>query len=409
MFAMSNFPRRFAAAAAVAGAMFLAGCGAPDPAQLVQPTAPQRPPSVSADTTSCGSSGSLGYTLCTDRAQRAAERENASNQADFERATAQYEAAMKRYNAAKAEAAKSPWERFWDRLTLPVILGALFMVAPVLYARSEAASDRKKIANLIAEGRDPAGPAVQKINAGIEGFNAFLGVISAGGAVALGIGLWGISGAFLAGVPAGLIAWGLIKRGIHLDGVENGYKAAEADYQADLAAAIAEAAAETTTPHDDLGLGLDPVTPTPRAVPEPILTREEALLYGRTGGVELVPGSAAAALIDRTGKAGPEGAFWVQACEAARLGSAGESGTFIPSAALVLVTPLANGDAVLTAKPDSITVGEQQLSGVTQPFIRAASIRSALGSWERDHTSGEWSLTVSNRAPEKAKVQEEWV
>ena len=155
MFAMSNFPRRFAAAAAVAGAMFLAGCGAPDPAQLVQPTAPQRPPSVSADTTSCGSSGSLGYTLCTDRAQRAAERENASNQADFERATAQYEAAMKRYNAAKAEAAKSPWERFWDRLTLPVILGALFMVAPVLYARSEAASDRKKIANLIAEGRDP--------------------------------------------------------------------------------------------------------------------------------------------------------------------------------------------------------------------------------------------------------------
>ena len=142
---------------------------------------------------------------------------------------------------------------------------------------------------------------------------------------------------------------------------------------------------------------------------EPVLSRDEALLYGRTGGVELTPGSAAAALIDRTGKDGPARRFWAQACEAAKLGTLSESGTFVPSVALLSVTPLSNGDAALTVKPDSISTGEMALKGVLDPLIRAAGIRSAEGSWTRDHTTGEWRITLTNRAPEKPKTAEEWI
>jgi hypothetical protein len=409
MFAMSTFPVRFAAATAVAGTLFLAGCAGPDPAQLVEPVAPQRPPSMVADTGSCGDSATLGYRLCASQAQSKADRINALSDREYEQAQAAYEAAQKRYNAAVADAKKNPLERFMDRLGRAGFIGIGIIIAAVVCARSDAATDRRRAAKLTGAGRDPQGPAVQKIAMETAGFNAVMTIAAAAGAVVAAYGIGGVGGAVLAGVPAGLVAWGLVKRVGNLHGAEKGYVAAEADYQADVAAAEAEAAAEIRTPHADLGLGLDPVTPAARVVPEPILSREEALVYGRTGGVELTPGSAAAALIDRTGKDGPARRFWVQACEAAKLGTLSESRTFTPSVALLSVTPLASGDAVLTAKPDSITIGEMQLKGIVDPFIRAAGIRAAVGSWERDHVSGEWSITLSNRAPEKAKVTEEWV
>ena len=135
MFAMSTFPVRFAAATAVAGTLFLAGCAGPDPAQLVEPVTPQRPPSMVADTGSCGDSATLGYRLCASQAQSKADRINALSDREYEQAQAAYEAAQKRYNAAVADAKKNPLERFMDRLGRAGFIGIGIIIAAVVCAR----------------------------------------------------------------------------------------------------------------------------------------------------------------------------------------------------------------------------------------------------------------------------------
>ena len=124
-----------AAATAVAGTLFLAGCAGPDPAQLVEPVAPQRPPSMVADTGSCGDSATLGYRLCASQAQSKADRINALSDREYEQAQAAYEAAQKRYNAAVADAKKNPLERFMDRLGRAGFIGIGIIIAAVVCAR----------------------------------------------------------------------------------------------------------------------------------------------------------------------------------------------------------------------------------------------------------------------------------
>lgn len=390
------------AALAVTVAAGLAGCASP--ADLTMPTRPTQVPASVAETGSC-TPGTLLYSSCVSRAEAKAAAANA-------RAEREYQAAMEAYEArvAEVQAARESGGGLSRWGAAAVALGVLVLVGCGVLAwkaPSEAAES-------LDPRRDPAGPHAMGIAAGGQYARRLNTVFALAGIPLIAWGLGGVGGALLAGIPAALAGWGITRSARRWSDAEDGYALAETHYQTALREALAVEQArlqDAANQHSDLGIhAAVPVAQVD--LDEPHMGTEEAVAYGRTGGVQLVAGSAAARLLDATGRALPAGTFWKQACEAARLGamSEGDRPRFVPSVKLLKVSAQPNGDAILTAKPDSISVGETQLKAVIQPFLHAAGIRAAGGDWSRDHTTGEWSLTVTNRGPAKAApAEDEWV
>jgi hypothetical protein len=146
-----------------------------------------------------------------------------------------------------------------------------------------------------------------------------------GGIIALGYALGGVAGLILGGIVGGLIILSALKTGTVADEAKSGYDAADQAWRHDVEMAKLNAAMHRPNPaeFDPLGLGIAPPPAPPMQLPpEPVMTDDDALRYARMGGhVDLIPGSAAAALVARDGSWHAAETAWIAACKAANLGS----------------------------------------------------------------------------------------
>lgn len=237
------------------------------------------------------------------------------------------------------------------------------------------------------------------------------GLMVGAGIIALGYALAGITGLVVGGVIGGLIIASAVSSGAKAATTKSGFDQADAAWRQDveLAKLNAQLHQPNRSEYDPLGLGISPPPAPPvQLPPEPRMTDDDALRYARHGGhVELVPGSAAAALVARDGSWAAAAAAWIEACKAARLGGAeqrtsripGVSSTsevFVPGADLARVEVLADGDAAVVVRPRSLAVGAEQLSSVTPFLLRTARVRHG-GGWVRAHATDEYVIVLSNR------------
>lgn len=348
-FAMPNpkttkMRRNVTAAVLSAGilAALLTGCGGGPATPLTAPTPYESlPESVSADTSDC-TPGGLLYAGCVRQAEARAKAEGKDNAEANATAAAESAAQRRAYNAAQADAAKSPLDRFMGSLNFLFYIGAGLLISGIIALFS---------ANRIVapRGQDPHGPAAGAAEAKASGERSLGTAAIAVGVVLLAGWMGGFGTAIIAAVVAGPIAYMAMRRQAKLDAAETGFKLAERHWRAAVAEAQQHADASASAPHDDLGLGLAPQVSQVH-VPEPHMSIAEAVLYGRTGGVPVEARSAAAQLLDRMGTPRPAQSAWLKACEAAKLGvwSTDEKPKFTPSVDLVGVRALDGGDARIT-------------------------------------------------------------
>ncbi|KXP12499.1 hypothetical protein AXK57_19665 [Tsukamurella pulmonis] len=267
-------------------------------------------------------------------------------------------------------------------------------------------------------GRDAHGPAAGAARAEAGSEKAVAAFMIGAGIIAVGWGVFGIAGALLSaviGVPIMLVG---IKGDSHAEQATSGYRQADQAWQQDVVNAHLASQMQRPNPaeYDPLNLGIaPPPAPPVQLPPEPRMSDEDAVRWHRHGGhVELIPGSAAAALVARDGSWHAAESAWIEACRAARLGTTeqrssripgvnGVSEVYVPAADLVRVEVLADGDAALVVRPRSLAVGAEQLADVTPYLLRTARVRHA-GGWTRAHVTDEFVLVLSNRdlsAPEQ--------
>lgn len=231
------------------------------------------------------------------------------------------------------------------------------------------------------------------------------------GIVALGYALGGITGLILGGVIGGLIIVSATKKGAVADEARGGYEQADAAWRHDVEMARLNAQLHRPNPaeYDPLGMGFaPPPAPPVQLPPEPVMTDDDALRFARMGGhVELLPGSAAAALVARDGSWAAAESAWIAAAKQANVGSMEErtsrvpgvnstNSVFVPGADLVRVEVLAEGDAAVVVRPRGLSVGAEQLKDVTPHLLRTARVRHA-GAWVRAHATDEFVIVLSNR------------
>lgn len=231
------------------------------------------------------------------------------------------------------------------------------------------------------------------------------------GIIALGYALGGITGLILGGVIGGLIILPSLKTGAVADEARGGYEQADAAWRQDVELARLNAQLHRPNPaeFDPLGLGIaPPPAPKPVLPPEPVMTDDDALRFARMGGhVELIPGSAAAALVTRDGSWHAAETAWIAAAKQANLGSVEQrssrvpgvnstSEVWVPAADLVRVDVLAEGDAAVVVRPRSLAIGAEQLKSTTDFLRRTARIRHA-GGWLWNHSDDTFTLVLSNR------------
>ncbi|NOR99714.1 hypothetical protein [Mycobacteroides abscessus] len=237
------------------------------------------------------------------------------------------------------------------------------------------------------------------------------GLMVGAGIISLGYALGGVGGLVIGGVIGGLIIASAVSRGSRSATATSGYKQALVAWQQDTV--NAELAAQMHRPnpaeYDPLGLGVaPPPAPKPVLPPEPVMTDDDALRFARVGGhVELIPGSAAAALVARDGSWHAAETAWIAACKAANLGSIEQrssrvpgvnstSEVWVPAADLVRVDVLAEGDAAVVVRPRGLNVGAEQLKGTNDFLRRTARIRHT-GGWLWNHSDDTFTLVLSNR------------
>jgi len=237
------------------------------------------------------------------------------------------------------------------------------------------------------------------------------GLMVGAGTVSLGWALGGITGLLVGGVIGGLIILASAKSGSRSATATSGYKQAHAAHQQDVVNAQLAAQMHQPNPaeYDPLGLGVaPPPAPKPVLPPEPVMTDDDALRFARMGGhVDLIPGSAAAALVARDGSWHAAETAWIAACKAANLGSIEQrssrvpgvnstSEVWVPAADLVRVDVLAEGDAAVVVRPRGLNVGAEQLKGTNDFLRRTARIRHT-GGWLWNHSDDTFTLVLSNR------------
>lgn len=239
------------------------------------------------------------------------------------------------------------------------------------------------------------------------------------GIIVLGYALGGVPGLILGGIVGGLIILSALKTGTVADEAKSGYEQADAAWRHDTEMAKLNAAMHRPNPaeYDPLGLGIaPPPAPPVQLPPEPVMNDDDALRFARMGGhVDLLPGSAAAALVARDGSWHAAETAWIAACKAANLGSVEQrtsrvpgvnstSDVFVPGADLVRVEVLAEGDAAVVVRPRSLAVGAEQLKAATPFLLRTARVRHA-GGWTRNHADDTFTLVLSNRDLTAAEPQ----
>ncbi|BDD80701.1 hypothetical protein TPB0596_04640 [Tsukamurella pulmonis] len=284
---------------------------------------------------------------------------------------------------------------FWIGLAL-IITGA------VIYAVTKPAEPA---------GRAAHGPAAGAAHAEAHGEKAVAAFMIGAGIIAVGWGVFGIAGALLAAVIGAPVMLVGIKGDSHAEQATSGYRQADADWQHRVEMARLNAQMNRPDPreYDPLNLGIaPPPAPPVQLPPEPRMDDADAIRWAKHGGhVELIPGSAAAALVARDGSRTAAEQAWIEACKAARLGGAEQrtsripgvnapSEVFVPGADLVRVEVLEDGDAALVVRPRSLAVGAKQLADVTPYLLRTARVRHA-GVWVRAHATDEHVIVLSNR------------
>lgn len=378
--------RRLASLIGFAGLalLILAGCSTPPPG--APPVSPTRPAAVPADTSDC-EVGSLTYELCVSSAKSRAARAHAAAVAEYEVASRQYRADAADHAAAVAESRKS----FGDRVDLTFAAGVGLLLYGGFALRHTSASPG---------GRDPQGPAAGAAAAKAAGDRA-------GAAMAIPVGAWllaawwaGFGSSILVAIPAAGVVWWAAARAHRMGEAASGYQLADQHWREEQAEATEAAQAAWEAERAALGPGRRPVhDPARPVVPEPHMTLDEAIVYGKTGGVGVQSGGAAAVLLDARGEPRPARRAWLAACRTAGLGTTttDDKGRekFTPSATLIGVTALPGGDARIAVQPTTTAIGEPQLQGMTAVFLRTAGIRRAED-WRRDHTSNVHTLVVSN-------------
>ncbi|SHP27686.1 Uncharacterised protein [Mycobacteroides abscessus subsp. abscessus] len=231
------------------------------------------------------------------------------------------------------------------------------------------------------------------------------------GIIALGYALGGVAGLVIGGIVGGLIILSALKTGAVADEAKTGYEAADQAWRHDVEMTKLNAQMHRPDPsrYDPFGLGLKPPpAPGPVLPPEPVMSDDDALRFARLGSaVDLIPGSAASALVARDGSWATAETAWIAACKAAGLGTTeqrtsrvpgvnGTSEVFVPGADLVRVEVQAEGDAAVVVKPRGLNVGAEQLKSTTDFFLRTARVRHA-GAWYWRHSDDTFSLSLSNR------------
>lgn len=245
------------------------------------------------------------------------------------------------------------------------------------------------------------------------------GLMVGAGIISLGYALGGITGLVVGSVIGGVIILAAMKSGSRSATATSGYKQADAAYAQDVVNAQLAGQLHHPDPaaYDPLGIGLTPPPAPPvQLPPEPVMNDEDAIRFARMGGhVELLAGSAAAALVARDGSWTAAEQAWIEACKAARLGGAEQrnsripgvnttSEVFVPGADLVRVEVLADGDAAVVVRPRSLAVGAEQLKDATPFLLRTAKVRHA-GGWVRAHADDTFVIVLSNRDLTAAQEQ----
>lgn len=303
------------------------------------------------------------------------------------------------------------WMRSLPELGWAFWIGlALIIIGAIVYGVTKPAQPA---------GRAAHGPAAGAARAEAHSEKAIAAFMVGAGIIAVGWSIAGIGGALLSaviGVPIMLIG---IKGDERAEQAKSGYQQADAAWQhsVEMARLNAQLHQPNRAEFDPLGLGIaPPPAPAPVIPSEPRMSDEDAVRYHRMGGhIELIPGSAAAALVARDGSWHAAEAAWIEACKAARLGGAEQrtsripgvnavSEAFVPAADLARVEVLETGDAAVVVRPHSLAIGATELAAVTPLLLRTARVRHA-GAWVRVHTTDEYVITLSNHDPTAAQEQ----
>ncbi len=319
--------------------------------------------------------------------------------------------------AADRSAHRTAWDRFADHFSLgagPDTAGVapIAVSLAVLALAAWLAIAAETYVPPLPEGRDPEGPAAGLRRTRIAQRRLVAGWVAVVGLAALAataVIVWLV-------IPAALLAWWLVRRRPTLAVAAAGFAAAEAAYLSQLKAARAAAAAASVpsaaaAPHSDIiptaaaPSGRQTQVPQVR-VPEQAMTAKAAVRHARLGGVELVPGSAAANLFTADGGHRPAVKAWFEACKSVNAGSTSEHG-FTPCADLVRVIAHPDGDATLVVRPASVQVSVGDLGKPMAVFLRLTACRRHAD-WHRDHTTNQHTMLISNRdaaasAPAAAK------
>lgn len=197
------------------------------------------------------------------------------------------------------------------------------------------------------------------------------------GIIAMGWGVWGISGALLAaviGVPVFLVAASASGKAEH---EKAGYMLAQQQYAAE-ADRVRQIPVVRPNEYSDLGLSIpqqvQPFTPPP----EPVISREEAYRLGRSNGFVVPAGSAAAVLLDPYGNDGPARAGLDRVAEQLGWGSwvtQGDQRVFTPYVALQGVSYSPDGDADVRLTVSHATVDESTIAKALPALLRTWNVR----------------------------------
>ncbi|GAA4676495.1 hypothetical protein [Gordonia humi] len=210
------------------------------------------------------------------------------------------------------------------------------------------------------------------------------------GVIALGWGIWGVSGAILGafiGVPLVLIAASQDNKADH---EVAGYRIAQQQYNAELDR-VRQIPVVKPGQFDDLGLNIpqqvQPFTPPPA----PVISREEAYRLGRSNGFTVPAGSAAASLLDQYGHDGPARAGLDRVVEQLGWGAwttQGEDRVWQPYVTLQGVSYDPDGDADVRLTVSHATVDESTIAKALPALLRTWNVRTARSAERADRS---WS------------------
>ncbi|ORU97246.1 hypothetical protein [Mycolicibacterium fallax] len=380
---MSRFPRRFAAAATIAGALTLSGCGALQttapapvpPVRVAKPTHASVPP---LSFSSCGRSGDFGFQSCLTRRstehQRAVEEAQAEYAAAFEkwaqyeRETRQHQRDLAAYHAAPPQVEK-PWVA--GLTSWPFLIG----LAALLAGGYSAGRRRDPLADLPPH-RAPDGPAagVRTTAAQQAATAGWLGVVAAPALMLLGFGAAGP--AVLAVVVGGLAGWGVVARLRWLGVAKAGYEIAGERWE--RAAGAAEMAGQ-------------------KPPPEPQLDTADAHALGLTAGFEAPEGSAASVMLGIDGRDAPVRAAWLRVAQALKAGDTDpESGEFTPWAVIEDVELLNGGDVLVVWRVDDPAKTAQSFGQLQGPLLRELRVREIAGGFVTRQSDGRITARFTN-------------